>query len=429
MAREGAREGGVARDLGELVAGVGAVAVVDRERGGEPLGDGGIGLAGLAVGGDAEEDERHRDHRDDHDDHEEQQQAAAKAHFLGPDGPTEGTVPGRFDLQASTIRPGRARNRAMTAPGPDAASLAVLAVVVLTLLAVAVWQRRRVRATVVEFFGAVDGPLNLAVARIAFFAAVLLWGLPAPGTVRPYTQLPRELIVAPSNLGKLLAALPLTDDLVDLSYAVMLVASILGLIGLFPRLSAAALVVAGFYYLGVPQLFGKVAHYHHVLWIGVVFAFSPSADALSVQALVRAWRRPGARAHDIERSRAYALPLRFIWLLMGLLYLSAGLAKYRFDGLRWLDPGTLGHWLRLVWYENGHLPGLLQRPDQLAPFLVLGAAFTILFECGWLLLVFHRRGPPPVLAFGGAFPQTTGGAMGVPSPTPQARVVHLVGGG
>ena len=70
----------IAGDAGELSLRFRSVGVVDRESGAEALCDSGIRLAGLAVRGDAEHDQRHRDHRDDHDDHEEQQQPAAKAH-------------------------------------------------------------------------------------------------------------------------------------------------------------------------------------------------------------------------------------------------------------------------------------------------------------------------------------------------------------
>jgi predicted DCC family thiol-disulfide oxidoreductase YuxK len=280
-------------------------------------------------------------------------------------------------------------------------------VVVVGLLALAIWQRERLRATVIRFFTEPDGPFNIAVARIVYFTVVLL-ALPSAGTVKAFAALPDDLVTTPANGGHLLVHLPRSAELIDAVHLAIVVAAILGLLGIVPRLAAAVVVLGGFYFFGIPQLYGKVDHDHHLLWIGLVFCFARSADALSLQAVIQAWRRPSTAAvGPVERSLAFSLPLRFIWLVMGMVYLFAGLAKYRFDGLEWLKPATLAHWLHLLWYETGLRPPLLHRPDKIAVFLIAGAGFTLLFECGWIFAVFSRR-VRPVLAFAGlAFHNST----------------------
>lgn len=109
---------------------------------------------------------------------------------------------------------------------------------------------------------------------------------------------------------------------------------------------------------------------------------------------------------DPPRGREYALPLRFTWLLMGFIYLFPGLSKYRFDGLRWLAPGTTDHWMHLLWFQTGYRPPFVH-PDQIPALMVAGAAFTLLFENGFILLVLFRRTRPLAALAGLAFHNST----------------------
>ena len=237
-------------------------------------------------------------------------------------------------------------------------------------------------------------PLYLAVARILFFASALL-SLPPLDAARSYAHLPSALIVPPSNGGHLLTSLPITDTWIVVAYGLTLGGAILGLIGLLPRLASAVYVVGAFYYLGVPQIYGKVDHSHYLLWIGAIFAVSRSADALSLQALWAAWRRPEEQpVEPVHPSLQYSLPLRFNWLLLGFIYLSAGSAKYRFDGLVWFQPDTLRHWLHLLWFQSGYRPPILHGVDHFSPLLVVGAAFTLVFETTFILWIFSERARP-----------------------------------
>jgi predicted DCC family thiol-disulfide oxidoreductase YuxK len=270
--------------------------------------------------------------------------------------------------------------------------------VLAAVAAAALRSRAAIGTAVRRYFTTPGSAFNLAIARILWYVAVLI-SLPAPGTVQAFAKLPSALEVAPANGGHLLAHLPLISALVEASYWIVLSASILGLLGILPRLSSAAVVVAGFYYLGIPQLYGKVNHSHHLLWIAAILAVSRSADALSVQALWRAWRRPATQAVEpLRHALHYSLPLRFIWIVLGVSYLSAGAAKYRFDGLEWFNPHTLATLLHLHWYQAAYHPPLIARPDHVAPFLVLGATFTLVFETTYIVWIFVERARPVLAA-------------------------------
>jgi predicted DCC family thiol-disulfide oxidoreductase YuxK len=292
------------------------------------------------------------------------------------------------------------------------------------LISAVVWRRALTRA-VVDFFSAESGPLNLAIARIVFFA-VALFSLPDPAVVAQYAELPDALIRPPQNLGAVLAEAPLERTWIDAAYIVAVISCVLGMLGLWTRTAAALLIVSSFYYLGVPQLYGKVNHYHHLLWFAAVFALSRSSDALSVGAVVRAARRPRhEEIADVPRGREYALPLRFMWLFLGLVYLFPGLGKYRFDGLQWLDPETVGYFMYLKWFETGYQPALL-RPDEFPVLMTAGAAFTLLFETSFILLILFRRTRPVAVLAGLGFHNSTFYTMRIPFWSLQFLYVTLI---
>lgn len=307
-------------------------------------------------------------------------------------------------------------------------SVAVLLIALATALTLAGRRRARVYAAVRRFFTEPGGPFNLAIARIAFFSVVLSQTT-AVGLkdVQDYSRLPVGLITPPHNLGGLLADLPITPVLVTVAWGALLTAGLLGLLGVFPRLSALIVVIAGFYYLGVPQLYGYVKHDQHILWIGAIFTVSPSGDALSLQSVWQGWRQRSGRAiPGPGRGVQYTLPLRFIWLTMGVLYLSAGSAKYRFDGLRWLEPATLRYWMHELWLQDGNYrPPLIHRPDKFSPFLTLGAAYTLVFELTFLFWLFSRRARPFLGLAGLIFHNSTNLFLKIPFWSLQAFYVTL----
>jgi hypothetical protein len=112
------------------------------------------------------------------------------------------------------------------------------------------------------------------------------------------------------------------------------VASLCALLGLLYPLSAWMTFLATLYLHGVPQNFGKVNHSDNLLILALcVFACARAADAWSLDALIRPhiprWRQPSSP------SGHYRWPVRFIALLVVVMYASAGCSKLIHSGWDW----------------------------------------------------------------------------------------------
>jgi hypothetical protein len=122
----------------------------------------------------------------------------------------------------------------------------------------------------------------------------------------------------------------------------------------------------------------------------MLLVFAPSGERLSVDAALRR-RRTGVAG--TETSELALWPLELTHVLLGLTYLSAGMAKMVHSGLRWMNGYTLqGHTLTDA-LERGHPVGVwLAQQHTLA---VLLSIFTIVFELFfWVSLVVPRRWVP-----------------------------------
>ena len=176
------------------------------------------------------------------------------------------------------------------------------------------------------------------------------------------------------------------------AWKVLLVASALGV---FTRLSTAGAFVLGTYLLGVPNSFGKVHHADAILvWAMAVLAVSRCGDGFSVDALVRAARRPRER---LERaSGEYTWPIRMMWLVMAVIFFSAGVSKIRHSGLRWVTSDALATYFLNANYGLGS--GVEPPPTEWAlrlsrhPALCSAmAGVSLFFELAVPLALFSRR--------------------------------------
>jgi uncharacterized membrane protein YphA (DoxX/SURF4 family) len=249
------------------------------------------------------------------------------------------------------------------------------------------------------------------------------------------------LRIAPSGLGWMTAHVPLGQPFVQAILAIFVITGALALVGCLTRASSAVAVVALAYLLAVPHFAGAGFHSHHLLWLGLLVAASPSADALSVDAW-RARRRGAAESLVAGLTIRHGLPLRCAWLVLGLVFLFPGLWKWSV-GPRWALGEALRGQLYWKWAEHGDFrpwprvdlwPGVLEagglavmslevlaivglllprwRPWTVAALLVFHAAtawlFLIHFPTLWLCYLafvpwavwsdrLHRRAAPPTL--------------------------------
>lgn len=230
------------------------------------------------------------------------------------------------------------------------------------------------------FFSASTSPYNLALLRIVTFGVLLAFDL---GRAEWYAQFPSLLQVPPPGLSTLLSHISVNPEAVAGASLLFRGACIFGLIGLYARTAAAIAVASGLYVLGVPQLYGKVIHYHHVLWFTGLLAASPCADVLSIDAIRRGWRTSSASPPP---SRSYALPIRFLWLLLGIIYFFPGFWKFAGEGLTWALSDNLKYRMYTLWFASESFTPLF-RLDQYPLLYQTAGLLTISFETGFLFCV------------------------------------------
>src|SRR5262249_56320347 len=149
-------------------------------------------------------------------------------------------------------------------------------------------------------------------------------------------QIPAEHRFPPVGVVWLLPYVPINPATVALPAMMLRVCCLSAVVGLYSRTSAGLAALLSLYVLGVPQLYGKVNHYHYLVAFAALLAASPCGDALSCDAVRAAWRRADrGQTAPPEPSMAYAVPLRFVWLLVGLIYVFPGFWKLWSSGFDW----------------------------------------------------------------------------------------------
>lgn len=265
----------------------------------------------------------------------------------------------------------------------------ILLVMGAQLLLVGLLLRDRTLGVLKAFWTASAHPINLAVFRITIFGTLLVM-TNVPRTVW-FSQIPKELLFAPPGLAGLLHILPINGVWAAISSRLLLLFCVTGIIGLFSRTSAFLAMITSFYVLGLPQFFGKVNHYHHMLWFLAILAVSRCGDVFSCDAILAARKRADqGRTDPPPASRAYALPLRFVWLLIGVIYFFPGFWKLWNGGLDWALSDNLKFQMYSQWMQFDGWTPFFRIDHYPALYKLLGLG-TIAFEMSFIFLVFFPR--------------------------------------
>ena len=246
-------------------------------------------------------------------------------------------------------------------------------------------QRTRLSKLITSFFMEKDTPLNLGVFRIVMFGLLFMYR--DQDNLAYYSTLPDELLFPPAGLGPLLAWLPRSPEIAEWSIWLLRIFCVLAMFGVLTRITTIATVLLALYVLGLPQMFGKVNHVHHVIWFTALLAASPCGAALSVDSLVK---KLCNRENRLPRKAiAYALPLRFTWILLGLIYFFPGFWKLWTGGVDWILSDHLQNQMYHLWstHQDRYEIRFLAESKFLT---VLGGVGTIAFELSFIFLMFHR---------------------------------------
>lgn len=272
--------------------------------------------------------------------------------------------------------------------------------VIVLLLATILIYWGKTRDILFGYFKAVDHPHNLAIFRMALF---YMMSNPNLEKALFYSKFPRELRIVPYGLKALIPeVIPISDVWVMNAGICLSIFSLMAMIGLFTRFSIIICIFCALYIGGVPQLFGKINHYHHGIWFAIILAASRCADVLSVDAVFKSWRRADqGDVKPLAKAWYYALPVRFIWVLFGIIYFFPGYWKWSASGIDWIVTDNLALKMYSKWM---HFPGWQPffRIDHYPLLYKSGALFVVLFEVSFIFLIFIPQ-MRMLVAFSGLF--------------------------
>ena len=262
----------------------------------------------------------------------------------------------------------------------DSVHTAALLACLLAACAVVVWRKQLVR-TLRDFFLELGSPWALGALRVVVFSHLSgQLGEAAAIVARPSAI--REL---PYGWGWLRDVVPFDPAVASAAELTLFVTSACAVVGLLTRVTAPLAAVLAVYVLGLPNFYLKIDHSSQVIVLSaLIVSVSPCADALSVDALYRRFRGVAVPGPSL----AYALPIRFCWLLLGTAYLFPGVWKLWDTGDLWISGVQLQSLLYLAWGRGSIEP--LARIDQVPWLLSFFGTATLVFEIGFIFAIFWR---------------------------------------
>ena len=255
--------------------------------------------------------------------------------------------------------------------------------------------------------------LNLAVARIVIMSALV--SKISLSYELSYSRLDRALIVPPLGWAHLAAYVPRNPNLITVLYVLFVAFGALAIVGLCGRLACCVTSAVGFYLLTLPQLFGKINHDHNLVLFGFILAASPCCDTFSVDAIRDALRaaRHGQFLTAPTESTAYADPLKAMMVLLGLIYFFPGAWKVGRAGIHWFSADNMRWMMARKLLEAPHITSIQMWAMHHPLLLAMGAAFTPLFELGFLFAILSPRTRPYAAVCGIAFHNMTALLMNI----------------
>jgi TRAP-type mannitol/chloroaromatic compound transport system permease small subunit len=242
---------------------------------------------------------------------------------------------------------------------------------------------------------------ELALVRILVFGsqtAVFLWywgGRPrsvaeqlflATAGAPLYQPLPiLQVLLAP--FGQL-SAEPPSATFLRRAFAVAVIAGVLATIGLFARASMIAAALANAMVVAHHYSYQEFHRSDSLMIIALgVIALGPSADAWSVDAAIRKWRRGESAPRTAVLAR---WPLRLMQWLLALTYLSAAISKMQVGGLEWFNGHTMTYYYAWVAIFSGGERAAYMA--TLSPKLhVLPSVFACTFEATFFMAILAPR--------------------------------------
>lgn len=250
--------------------------------------------------------------------------------------------------------------------------------------ALVVWKHEQTLSLLKKFFGEPSSPLNLGIVRIVVFATLYQSALLSDADF--LARLPRAFLHLPRGWVWLADTGLLEPSVVHAARITLIWTTAAATVGLVTPVATVLASASALLVFGVENFYFKIGHSLHVPVLSAcVLAASPAGDALSIDALVRRLRKQPPFA----ASRAYTVPVRFCWLLVGTMYLFPGLWKLWESGDQWLDGSKLANEMFDKWAQ---LPDFTPtvRLDRARTLLIVLGAWTLVLEIGFFFMLFAR---------------------------------------
>ncbi len=265
-----------------------------------------------------------------------------------------------------------------------------IAIVVIAALSggVALFNWRTSIAYLRQTFCARDSATNVAIFRIINFATIwwLLYHEPIFGPLEC-----KESWTIPVGIGWLFNLSPPQESVVRGLWIFSQVLCACGILGIYTRTSALLLALLSTYIFGIPACM-QVRHIHHIVWFSLLLSVTRSSDKLSIPVAL------GMQSPRPERSVEYGMPLRFLWLMFGIIYFFPGLMKIWNVGIDWIWTDNLKNIILSRLYKRAlDFPIFDFIHGDL--FWEFSALVAILLEVGFIFLVLNGERARGMLLF------------------------------
>lgn len=249
-------------------------------------------------------------------------------------------------------------------------------------------QQQKVRSFLKSYLFEPGNAYNLAIARILLFSFVfLLYGYKLIFD-NYWAEMPKEAMVFLPFTGWWAKFIPISGELYTFATALGMLLSFMAVLGIGSRWVMLLNIAVGFYVLGVPLLYGKLFHIHIWYWFPVIFAFSRSADVLSIDALINKYR--GVKRTYATNHPVYGLPIKIVLLHYGIIYFFAGIIKLWDCGFDWALSQSVINQMQVEWIQHyNKIPSV--RIDLLPGLVKFGSLLVIAFEILFPFLILSKR--------------------------------------
>jgi len=238
-----------------------------------------------------------------------------------------------------------------------------------------------------RFWFDAEAPDNLGLCRALFYGLILLLYLPDSWTEWSDVS---PVFWEPITMFKWLPIPVFSAGVLTALGIVWKVSLLAAALGLFTRGSTVVACGVGWYLLGLPHNFGKTHHFDAlVALVLAVMMLARTGDAYSLDRRLFGRGRPAP-----EPSGEYRWPVRATWLLMSLVFASAGFAKLRNEGLNWVFSDNMATKLLQHGYNVASHEPLSDIGPWLAQYPALCsvlALVTVVVEAAYPLAMFSRR--------------------------------------